>query len=87
MTEMVWVKIMSEQNPLRTYTQGGLNSMNAGYPWNGTIRVNNTVPDKKNTGLFELHATWDCDLNGRRYQALPKGIKITEAMKRKFNFM
>jgi hypothetical protein len=69
----------------RLYTDTGLQKMNAGYPWSGTI-VNALKVNNKD--LYELHATGDADLNGRKYVALPMGtdIKNPEIVK-KYNLM
>ena len=36
---------------------------------------------------FELHATGDADLNGRKYVALPKGTELTDKVRKQYNIM
>ena len=41
---------------------------------------------KKNDEQFVLHATGDCDMNGRKYVALPQGCNTSDPdIKRKYN--
>ena len=70
---------------LKRYTSGQVTYMNHNYPWSGSLTLGSEKEGP--TGLWELHATGDADLNGRKYKALPVGIKITEEMKRKYNLM
>ncbi len=52
--------------------------------WNHCIKnVSNLDKDTE----YELHATGDADLNGRKYVALKKGIKITPEIKKEYNLM
>lgn len=66
------------------YAKDTVTSMNYSYPWNGCITTGN---EKTSSGLYELHATGDADLNGRKYVALPKGLTLTDDVKRKYNLM
>ena len=43
--------------------------------------------EKKEETKWELHATGDADMNGRKYVALPKGTKLTDEVKRRYNLM
>lgn len=74
---------MNSSTPV--YTSSQISSMNNSYPWNGTLSC--TDDHKSTSGLYELHATGDADLNGRKYIALPKETKITEEVRRKYNLM
>ena len=69
----------------RQYTSGQVSKMNYGYPWNGTL--SQPVSEKNKSGLYELHATGDADLNGRKYIALPSGTKLTADVKKQYNIM
>ena len=72
-------------NSPRYYTEMDITRMNSSYPWNGTLSYDES--NKSKSGLYEYHATGDADLNGRKYIALPKGIKLTEEVKQKYNLM
>ena len=63
------------------FTSETLESMNYSYPWNGSITNANSL-DKSKT--YELHATGDADLDGRKYVALPVGTKIDNYSIRKY---
>ena len=52
-------------------------------PWNGCI----ILPKKNTSNTYELHATGDADLNGRKYVSLPTGTKLTDKIKREFNIL
>ena len=58
--------------------------MNHSYPWNGSITNTSFLDKGKN---YELHATGDADLNGRKYVALPVGTKVDEYIVRKYNLI
>lgn len=64
------------------FTSGTLESMNHSYPWNGSITNANSLDKGKN---YELHATGDADLNGRKYVALPVGTKLDKYTIEKYN--
>ena len=67
------------------YTSGQISAMNCSYPWSGSLSC---ADDKKSSsGLYELHATGDADLDGRKYVALPKDTKITDEVKRRYNLI
>ena len=68
---------------MNTYTKEQISSMNYSYPWSGCITHGSERISS--SGLYELHATGYADLNGRKYVSLPKGTKITEDIKRKYN--
>ena len=67
------------------YTEYQIISMNASYPWNGTLSIPQDVKSKK--GLYNNYATGDADLNGRKYVALPADMKLTSEIKKKYNLM
>ena len=64
------------------FTFGTLESMNYSYPQNGSITNTKSLDKNK---MYELHATGDADLNGRKYVALPAGIKLDEYTIEKYN--
>ena len=74
---------MSSSNSV--YTTNQISTMNGSYPWNGALSCAEDL--KSSSGLYELHATGDADLDGRKYVALPKETNITEDVKRKYNLM
>ncbi len=74
---------MNSSTPV--YTSSQISSMNNSYPWNGTLSC--TDDHKSSSGLYELHATGNASLDGREYIALPKGLPITEEVRRKYNLM
>ena len=69
----------------RQYTDGQIQSLNCSFPWNGTL--SRPAAETSKTGLYELHATGDADLNGRKYVALPSGTKLTSDVKKQYNLM
>ena len=72
--------------PLTRYTDGQINGMRYNDLWRGGLSFGGDA-NKNKSGLWELHATGDADLNGRKYTALPAGTKITEEIKKKHNLM
>ena len=71
---------------LPKYTSEILTSMNYGTLWNNCITVPKDI--KNNSDVWELHATGDCDLNGRKYVALPPGTNTKDSeIKAKYNLM
>ena len=69
----------------RNYTEQDIISMNASNTWRNSIHYDNS----KSSGgsVYELHATGDADLDGRKYVSLPKGTVITDEIKRKYNII
>ena len=68
------------------YTRDILTSMNYGTLWNNCISVPSNIKNKSD--LWELHATGDCDLDGRKYVALPPGTNTKDPkIKAKYNLM
>lgn len=69
----------------RFYTSN--TSMNYSDVWRNSITIQKNYKNDT-SGLFELHATGDADIDGRKYVALPKGtnIKDPEIIK-KFNLI
>lgn len=76
---------MMNRSPQYTNTQ--LTSMNYGNTWRNCIVADDTPPEKNKTGLYELYATGDCDLDGRKYVSLPAGTVLTEELRKKYNIM
>ena len=75
-----------------TFTGSQLHSMNASYPWNGSIRNDSSSStsdishDSKTR--YKLYPTGDADAtNGRRYVYLPSDLIIKDAVKKKYNLM
>ena len=66
------------------FTFGTLESMNYSYPQNGSITNTKSLDKNK---MYELHATGDADLNGRKYISLPADMIITDQVKRMYNLM
>ena len=59
------------------YTSGQIQSMNSTNIWKNSIHI--YQPNNHNKKQqYELHATGDCDLNGRKYVALRKGTDTTD---------
>jgi len=65
----------------RNYTQNDIASMNASNIWRNCIISDNSK--SSHDSLYELHATGDADLDGRKYVYLPKGKLITDEIRRK----
>ena len=63
--------------------------MNNEYSWNCYIQLPKVKKDSVNAeNKYTLYATGDCDIrNGRQYVSLPSDLKITEAIKKKYNLM
>ena len=72
--------------PMTTYTSQELIRMNYGSTWRNCI-VNDAALDTNKSGRWELHATGDCDLDGRKYISLPAGIVLTLEIKKKYNII
>jgi len=66
------------------YTDYGLHSMNCVGDWRSCIKTDTKISQPA-SGLWELHATGYADMNGRKYQALPAGTKLTQEIKKKYN--
>jgi hypothetical protein len=71
----------------RQYSKTEITSMKYSGIWNNCLVESNTVTNKNSNGLFELHATGDCDLDGRKYVSLPVGTQITPAIKKEYNII
>ncbi len=69
----------------RNYTHNDIASMNASNIWRNCIMIDNSK--SSNHSLYELHATGDADLDGRKYVSLPKGTVITEEIRIKYNII
>lgn len=82
---------MSDNHDYRQYSSSSLQQMNCSYPWNGFIIDNSqsyfSKASKNPNTSWELHATGDADLNGRKYVKIPVGTKITDQMKKDLNLM
>ena len=82
---------MSDNQDYFQYSSSKLQQMNYSYPWNGSIIDNRqsyfSKFSKDPNTKWELHATGDADLNGRKYVKIPVGAKITDQMKKDLNLM
>ena len=66
------------------YSEKTIQYMNSGTLWNHCI----TIKKKDKNDSYELHATGDADLNGRKYVALPTGTNIKDPrIIKKYNLM
>lgn len=66
------------------YSEKTIEYMNYGALWNHSI----TIKKKDKNDSYELHATGDADLNGRKYVALPAGTNIKDPrIIKKYNLM
>ena len=66
------------------YNEKTIQYMNSGTLWNHCI----TIKKKDKNDSYELHATRDADLNGRKYVALPTGTNIKDPrIIKKYNLM
>ena len=69
------------------YTSKQIRSMNVTNTWKNSIYIYKENNHNKKQ-QYELHATGDCDLNGRKYVALSKGTDTTDPkIRAKFNLM
>ena len=79
-----------DNSDYRTFSRTEINSMNYSDTWRNCITIDDK-PDRKYKDKkvedFKNYATGDCDLDGRKYIALPADLKITEEIKRKYNIM
>ena len=58
------------------YSRERLNTMNYGALWNQGIIIPENIKNKSDE--WQLHATGDADLNGRKYVALPPGTNTKD---------
>ena len=67
-----------------SFTKYQLNELNRRPYWRNTIPTEKCEP----SGKYKLYATGDvCATNGRRYELIKEGVKITDKMKKKYNLM
>ena len=81
----------------RNYTSYSITSMNGSSTWRDSISIalpETTKSNKSNKSswssqpLYNLHATGDADLNGRKYVALPVGTDTSDPrIRREYNLM
>lgn len=75
------------------YSNSGINDLNKTKTWRDcpvdtTYMDKRKITDKANGTSYVLHATGDCDINGRKYIALPAGLNAkSPAVKAKYNIM
>ena len=73
----------------RTYSSYSISSMNSTNLWSNSIKKPDTYVKKNawdSEPLYNLHPTGDCDLDGRKYIALPADLKITKEANLKLLF-
>mgnify|MGYP001246110617 FL=1 len=71
------------------YSNSGINDLNKTKTWRD-CPVDTTYMAKGHLSgtSYVLHSTWDCDMNGRKYIALPVGLNVKDpAVKAKYNIM
>lgn len=67
-----------------SYSFNTVTSMNYSSIWNDCI----TIPEKSRQDNYNLHATGDADLNGRKYVALPAGTNTNDPrIREKYNLI
>ena len=67
-----------------SFTKHQLNELNRRPYWRNTIPTEKCKP----SGKYKLYATGEvCATNGRRYELIKEGVKITDEMKKKYNLM
>ena len=75
----------------RTYTSNSISSMNSTNLWRNSIKKPDTYVKKNawdSEPLYNLHPTGDCDLDGRKYVALPVGTDTSDPIVReKYNLI
>ena len=70
----------------RYYTLSTIETMNYTSTWNHCIKFSKSK--SKSDILYELHPTGECDLNGRKYIALPKNTNINDPnIRKKYNLI
>lgn len=62
-----------------------LNELSHRDEWKGKLQVHHA--NTRQETEYDLYATGNCDINGRNYVALPKNLKITGAVKQKYNLL
>lgn len=63
-----------------------LNELSCRDEWTNKLHIK-TKPGSNQDTEYVLYPTGNCDLNGRDYVALPKDLRITDAVKRQYNLM
>ena len=75
----------------RTYSSYSISSMNCTDLWRNSIKKPDTYVKKNawdSEPLYNLHPTGDCDLDGRKYVALPVGTDTSDPIVReKYNLI
>lgn len=75
-------------NTTKYYTSNMIETMNYDNTWNHCILKDKDLSNKNKEELYELHPTGYCDLNGRKYIALPKNINVNDVnIKKKYNLI
>ena len=75
----------------RTYSSNSISSMNSSKLWRNSIQKPDTYVKKNawdSEPLYNLHPTGDCDLDGRKYVALPVGTDTSDPrVREKYNLI
>ena len=75
----------------KQYTNSEINKLNKSDVWYRTpinVEKNSQESKSQKNQTYILHATGDCDMNGRRYIALPSDCNHNSSeIKKKYNLM
>ena len=79
-----------DNSDYKIFTRAEISSMNYSDLWRNCITIDDKPNGKykyKKVEEFKNYATGDCDLDGRKYIALPADLKITKEVKEKYNIL
>ena len=79
-----------DNSDYKIFTREEINSLKYTDIWRNCITIDDKPNGKykyKKVEEFKNYATGDCDLDGRKYIALPADLKITEEVKKKYNIL
>ena len=85
--------VITKMDDYIKYNNSGISELNKTKTWRDcpidtTYTDRNKFNDKTNGTSYVLHATGDCDMNGRKYIALPAYLNVNDpAVKAKYNIM
>ena len=70
------------------YSSSGVFDLCKTKTWSGCLNTTYIDKNKEKGTTYVLHATGDCDLDGRKYIALPANLNINKnSVKTKYNLM
>ena len=79
-----------DNSDYKIFTREEINSLKYTDIWRNCITIDDK-PDRrykdKKVNEFKNYATGYCDLDGRKYIALPADLKITKEVKEKYNIL